>query len=117
MQLASSVRTWTCVRPPPRSFEAPSEFGPVRTAGMGPDVGLTIPPPADHLEPDVVPRARQRGLVLVERELDTGQVVWAWQSAEDAPAPHFLTRREALAWMASYLDRTPAARPDPEHYK
>ena len=69
-------------------------------------VGLTIPPPADHLEPDVLPSARQRGFELVERELDTGQVVWAWQPADDAPAPLFLTRREALAWMADYLDRT-----------
>jgi hypothetical protein len=65
-------------------------------------VGLRIPPPADHLEPEVLPRARQRGFELVERELDTGQAAWTWDCGV-APAPHFLTRREALFWMYDRL--------------
>ena len=75
-------------------------------------VALSVPPPANHLEPEVVPHARERGFELSERELDTGQLVWVWVSADDAPAPYFLTRREALAWMADYLDRhiTPPGR-------
>jgi hypothetical protein len=80
-------------------------------------VALSVPPPADHLEPEVVPQARERGFELSEREFDTGQLVWVWESADDAPAPYFLTRREALAWMADHLGRpiTPPGRQQHRH--
>jgi hypothetical protein len=66
-------------------------------------VGLAIPLPAAHLAPEVLPRARQRGFELVERELDTGHSVWTWDCGA-APTPHFLTRWEALGWMYDRLD-------------
>ena len=65
-------------------------------------MALTIPPPAERLENEVLPRARQQGFELIEREVDTGQIVWSWQRG-DEPAPYFLTRREALFWMYDHF--------------
>jgi hypothetical protein len=73
-------------------------------------VALTIPPPAERLENEVFTRARQEGFELIQRELDTGQIVWSW-TVGDAPGHDFLTRREALFWMYQQLSREGGAPP------
>ncbi len=61
-------------------------------------------PPAPEWEEEVLSAAGRAGQVLVQFEIDTGQVVWSW-STRDAGGPQFLTRRVALAWMADLLER------------
>ena len=46
---------------------------------------------------------RVEGFILLQRELDTGQLAWTWLSPHDEPQPQFLTRREAIAYMSEKL--------------
>jgi hypothetical protein len=56
-------------------------------------------------ETDLIARAASRDFSFVQRETDTGQLVWAWRKGEDTRYPRFLTRREAFAWMEDQLGR------------
>jgi hypothetical protein len=75
-------------------------------------MALTIPPPAEQLEADVLPLARHQGFDLIQREVERGQIVWSWKR-DDAPGPYFLTRREALFWMYDHLYREGGSLPHP----
>jgi hypothetical protein len=55
------------------------------------------------MESEVLPLTRGQGFDLIQREVDTGQIVWSWARG-DMPGPYFLTRREALFWMYDHLD-------------
>ena len=55
-------------------------------------------------EADVVRYAELAGFTLMQRELDTGQLAWAWIPPHDEPQPQFLTRREAVAFMSEKLE-------------
>lgn len=48
-----------------------------------------------------------QGYVLLQRELDTGQLAWTWLSPDREPQPRFLTRREAIAFMSDKLGTRP----------
>jgi hypothetical protein len=53
----------------------------------------------------IATRGRVYGFTLLQRELDTGQLVWTWTNPNDATEPRFLTRRQALAYMDDWLRR------------
>jgi len=55
-------------------------------------------------EAEVLPRAILHGFSLIQREIETGEVVWVWQR-RNASAPQFLTRRDAVWWMYDWLRR------------
>ena len=52
---------------------------------------------------DVMKAADLEGFLLMQRELDTGQLAWTWISPHDEPQPQFLKRREAIAFMSEKL--------------
>ena len=56
----------------------------------------------------VVAVARAQGYDLVQRETDTGNLVWTWRSADGRPQPLFLTRVQAIAFMREHLARIAA---------
>ena len=56
----------------------------------------------------VVAVARARGYDLIQRETDTGNLVWTWRSADGHPQPSFLTRVQAIAYMGEHLSRVAA---------
>ena len=53
-------------------------------------------------EQSVVARAADQGFRLIQRETDTGQLVWEWRRGSE-PRPQFVTRRVALHWMDEFL--------------
>ena len=57
---------------------------------------------SDHM--GVMKAADLEGFILLQRELDTGQLAWTWLSPHDEPQPQFLTRREAIAYMSERLE-------------
>jgi len=59
-------------------------------------------------EADVIARARAHGIDLIQRETDTGNLIWSWRTLDLAPQPSFLSRAQAVAYMASVLDRMAA---------
>jgi hypothetical protein len=59
-------------------------------------------------EGDVITRARAQGFDLVQRETDTGNLVWSWRMSDVRPQPSFLSRRMAIDYMAAVLDRIAA---------
>jgi hypothetical protein len=66
-------------------------------------MALIVPPREEVLECEVVPRAEADGSRLVQRETDTGQLVWTWHRGPE-PGPSFLTRREAVFWMHDRME-------------
>ena len=52
---------------------------------------------------DLLAHAARDGYTLIQRETDTGQLVWAWRRGDDPRYPCFLTRREAVAFMEDRL--------------
>jgi hypothetical protein len=52
--------------------------------------------------------ARGQGYDLIQRETDTGNLVWTWRSAEQRPQPSFLTRPQAISYMDEHLARVAA---------
>jgi hypothetical protein len=56
----------------------------------------------------VVAVARAQGYDLVQRETDTGNLVWTWRSGDGGPQPSFLTRVQAIAFMRERLARVAA---------
>ena len=54
-------------------------------------------------ETSLISRARARGYDLVQRETDTGQIVWTWPLGGDARQPQFLSRRQAFVYMEDRL--------------
>jgi hypothetical protein len=56
----------------------------------------------------VVAVARAQGYDLVQRETDTGNLVWTWRSPDGRPQPSFLTRVQAIAFMGEHLGRVSA---------
>ena len=54
----------------------------------------------------VIGLARGYGFQLLQRELDTGQLVWLWASEDrDRSVAQFLTRGQALAFMEAEIAR------------
>jgi hypothetical protein len=53
---------------------------------------------------EILDWAAAHGLRLVQRELDTGQLAWVWIPAGDGPQPAFLTRRQAITYMQTFLE-------------
>jgi len=47
-------------------------------------------------------RASDAGFSLVQRETDTGQLVWEWRRG-DRPRPQFVNRLIAIEWMDVFL--------------
>ena len=72
------------------------------------DVACTIRSDAspDHrIEGDeerVLLGAHAAGFCLVQRETDTGLLVWEWRRGNEA-RPQFVLRRVALHWMSEFL--------------
>jgi hypothetical protein len=52
---------------------------------------------------EVTALARSRGYDLVQRETDTGNLVWTWRGPGTAPEPSFLRRSQAVAYMYERL--------------
>jgi hypothetical protein len=53
-------------------------------------------------EERVLLAARAAGFCLVQRETDTGLLVWEWRRGNEA-RPQFVMRRVALHWMSEFL--------------
>jgi hypothetical protein len=59
----------------------------------------------DDRDVEILDWAAVHGFRLVQRELDTGQLAWVWLAARDGPQPTFLTRRQAITYMHTFLER------------
>jgi len=51
----------------------------------------------------VLRAASERGYSLLQRELDTGQLAWAWVPQKGGATSQFLTRRLAMEYMTELL--------------
>ena len=64
--------------------------------------------PASSRDAVVTALARAHGYELIQRETDTGNLVWTWRGVEPRPQPSFLTRVQAVAYMDAQLARAAA---------
>ena len=55
---------------------------------------------------DIVAQARTAGYDLMQRELPSGELVWTFLPGDDTRHPCFVTRREAVAFIADRLRGT-----------
>jgi hypothetical protein len=67
-----------------------------------------VHPPGYKRDAVVTALARAHGYDLIQRETDTGNLVWTWRSVEQRPQPTFLTRVQAVAYMDEHLARDAA---------
>jgi hypothetical protein len=65
-------------------------------------------PPACRDDAIVTSLARAHGYDLIQRETDTGNLVWTWRGVEQRPHPSFLTRGQAVSYMDEHLARAAA---------
>jgi len=63
-----------------------------------------IPNP-DRRDEFILERASNDNFQLVERETDSGQLMFEWRWGKRRyPGPEFVSRRHAIDWMAEYLE-------------